>query len=248
MKNDLLNWRIEAACLNAWPAPKQILTDGWLFRCAGGTTRRVNSANPLHAGADASDALIDRAEAFYGAQGRPTIFRVPEIAPAIDERLAARGYAVNAPTRTLYGEAGALAIGTAPEVRIETTPSRTWLAARNRLHGTSWQAGQAARAIIGAIALPGAYVSLAHRGRIAALAFGVVQEDLLVLESVITDVRYRRRGLGMACLCALLDWGRAQGASAAALQVMADNEAAQALYARLGFTHDLYGYHYRVKR
>jgi len=159
MNDTSLNWRVEAACLNAWPAPKQIIADGWFFRCAGGTTRRVNSANPIHAGADVSDALIDRAEAFYAAQGRPTIFRVPEMAPAIDERLAMRGYAVDAPTRTLYGEAGALAIGTAPEVRIETTASRTWLAARNRLNGTSWQAGQAARAIIGAIALPAAYVS-----------------------------------------------------------------------------------------
>lgn len=248
MNSDPLNWRVEAACLNAWPAPRQIVTDGWLFRCAGGATRRVNAANPLHEGADASDALIDRAEAFYRAQNRPTIFRIPAMASAIDGRLAARGYGVDAPTRTLYGEAAALAIGTAPEVRIEAMPSRTWLAARDRLNGTTWQAGEATRAIIGAIALPGAYVSLAHRGRIAALAYGVVQDGLLVLEAVITDARFRRRGLGTACVCALLDWGRGQGAQAAALQVIADNEAALALYARMGFTRDLYGYHYRVRR
>lgn len=53
----------------------------------------------------------------------------------------------------------------------------------------------------------------------------------------------RRRGLGLAVMAVLLDWGAEQGATTAYLQVLDGNAAAQALYARLGFrTHHRYCY------
>jgi N-acetylglutamate synthase len=53
----------------------------------------------------------------------------------------------------------------------------------------------------------------------------------------------RRRGLGLAVVGALLDWGAERGATTAYLQVLADNEAALGLYRRLGFaTHHTYRY------
>lgn len=53
----------------------------------------------------------------------------------------------------------------------------------------------------------------------------------------------RRRGLGLAVVGALLDWGAERGATTAYLQVLADNEPALGLYERLGFaTHHTYRY------
>lgn len=53
----------------------------------------------------------------------------------------------------------------------------------------------------------------------------------------------RRRGLGLAVVGALLDWGAERGATTAYLQVLGDNEPALALYERLGFaTHHAYRY------
>jgi N-acetylglutamate synthase len=53
----------------------------------------------------------------------------------------------------------------------------------------------------------------------------------------------RRTGLGLAVVGALLDWGAAQGATTAYLQVLADNLPAVALYERLGFReHHRYRY------
>ena len=54
-----------------------------------------------------------------------------------------------------------------------------------------------------------------------------------------------KRGMGVRTVGALLDWGREMGAEAACLQVVDDNRPARALYERLGFTRDLYHYHYR---
>jgi N-acetylglutamate synthase len=53
----------------------------------------------------------------------------------------------------------------------------------------------------------------------------------------------RRRGLGLAVMATLLEWGAEQGATTAYLQVLDDNDAALGLYARLGFrTHHRYCY------
>ena len=56
----------------------------------------------------------------------------------------------------------------------------------------------------------------------------------------------RRRGLAQAVMAGLLAWGRDRGDRAAYLQVARANDAARALYDRLGFT-DHSGYHYRIQ-
>ncbi|RUY66493.1 GNAT family N-acetyltransferase, partial [Mesorhizobium sp. M7A.F.Ca.CA.001.09.2.1] len=63
--DDDLNWRVEQACREGWPAATETLVDGWLLRRSGGRIRRTNSANPLRGERGAPDAVIDAAESFY---------------------------------------------------------------------------------------------------------------------------------------------------------------------------------------
>ncbi len=58
---------------------------------------------------------------------------------------------------------------------------------------------------------------------------------------------HRRRGLALAVMAALLEWGAEQGATTAYLQVLGDNEPALALYGRLGFR-EHHRYRYLVPR
>ena len=88
--------------------------------------------------------------------------------------------------------------------------------------------------------------SVGHvRAFVGELASGVAScsSDWVGLRAVETHPDHRRRGLGLAVVAALLDWGAERGATTAYLQVTSDNAAALALYERLGFTtHHAYRY------
>ncbi len=76
-----------------------------------------------------------------------------------------------------------------------------------------------------------------------ATALGSVARDWLGIGAMVVAGDRRRRGMGIAMVAALLDWGAEQGATTAYLQVLSDNLPALALYDRLGFrTHHTYRY------
>ncbi len=97
-----LEWRVEEACLNAWPALREVLLDGWLLRFSEGLTRRANSANAL---APVGSPALTKCQCLYRRLGLPTIFRVLSFAdPAIDQQLAKAGYTSEGESCVLYGK------------------------------------------------------------------------------------------------------------------------------------------------
>jgi GNAT superfamily N-acetyltransferase len=81
--------------------------------------------------------------------------------------------------------------------------------------------------------------------RIGAEASGVAAyaDDWVGFRSIQVAPEQRRRGLGLAVMGALIEWGAEQGATTAYLQVLGDNAPALELYAGLGFaTHHSYRY------
>ncbi len=76
-----------------------------------------------------------------------------------------------------------------------------------------------------------------------ASGFAAYADDWVGLRTIETDPARRRQGLGLAVMAALLGWGAERGALTAYLQVLDGNDAALALYGRLGFrTHHEYRY------
>jgi N-acetylglutamate synthase len=81
--------------------------------------------------------------------------------------------------------------------------------------------------------------------RIGEQASGVatVDGDWVGFRAIAVASAYRRRGLGLQVMAALLEWGAERGATTAYLQVLGDNAPALALYDGLGFVeHHRYRY------
>jgi len=244
MTRSTLTWRAEEACLTAWPAAETQIIDGWRLRRSGGNTKRTNSANP---GPDASKErnIIAQAERFYQTHGQTCIFRIPSIADALDSGLAEAGYRREGETLTLLAKGIAAQTGR-HRVTLTASPTPEWLAARHRLNTAPQGIQNIYDSMLGLITSPRCFVSIDHESEMAAVAYGVIHQGFLVLESVATDKRLRNQGLGRSAVSALMRWAEEAGASQACLQVVADNAPAISLYRSLGFTQELYRYHYRI--
>jgi GNAT superfamily N-acetyltransferase len=246
MRESGLAWRVEETCLNAWPALRQVLLDGWVLRFSEGLTRRANSANPVRGSRETGDDLIAASEALYQRRGLPTIFRLPSIiGPDLDERLDAAGYGREGESCVRYGELTAVEMASDLNVQLLPRPTREWFAAMAALQNQNSEQRRTYRRIIRSLAIPAAFAALAIEGEFVALAYGAVHDRLLCYESVITDARRQRRGYARRVISTLAAWAKDQGAKGACLEVEAGNAPALALYDAIGLKTLLYRYHYR---
>ena len=71
---------------------------------------------------------------------------------------------------------------------------------------------------------------------LAAIARATITNGWLGYSAVAVTPTYRRRGLGTLLCQHLLDWGAANGATQAYLDVIDSNTAGKALYHKLGFS------------
>jgi GNAT superfamily N-acetyltransferase len=251
-----LSWRAEEACMAAWPAPRELLLEGWLLRAAGGGHRRPNSVNPIRGGARDPEPVLATVEALYGALGQAPLFRVLSIVGEMDPVLARAGYEAEGETVTLYGEIESFAISSETSTEpgateLAVVPGAEWLQARAALSGIDTAESQIYETMLNSILLPRAFAATRdgnrEDGEIAALAYGVVCNGLGVVESVVTDKAKRQRGYARQTVERLLQWAKDEGATGVCLQVVADNAPALGLYRSLGFATELHRYHYRRK-
>jgi len=247
---------LETIAANAWPAAEVELCGGWRLRSTQGVTRRANSVWPNQDdGALALDAKLAQVEAFYAARGLPAIYQICDaMQPAqLDEVLAARGYAHEAPTfvqtaplPTLLERLPSLRHYPTFEVEVSEAFDGQWFDLYCVAEEVSEQATPVRQAILERIAPVHGFVTLYAAGRPAAVGMGVVEAGWLGIFSMATLPAYRRRGAARAILRTLAVWAQLYDARHAYLQVMAHNDAAQTLYAGAGFV-TAYRYHYRVK-
>lgn len=245
--------RVEEACLNAWPALQEIHYDGWLIRLADGQTRRTNSVNVLNAGSRPLDEKIAFCEEVYRRHDLACHFRLLSTADsALDEALAARGYRAADETSTLFmgfaGLAPMNATGFSVEL-IPQAPSAEWLSARMRFQGAPASERSKLEKILQQLAIPAVFAAVRDdKGEIGSIAKGAVHDGIVCLNMVASDPAQLRRGNSRACVSAILRWAQNDmDAEGACLQVVSDNTPAIRLYQSLGFSRELYRYHYRTR-
>ncbi len=247
---------LETLAANAWPAAEVEVCDGWRLRSTQGVTRRANSVWPNRDdGALAIEAKLAHVEAFYVARNRPAIYQICDaMQPAhLDALLDAHGYTLEAPTfvqtaplATLIERLPSLRHYPDFEVEVSEEFDAQWFAFYCQSEEVSGAAAPVRRAILERIAPLHGFVTLYAGGVPAAVGLGVVEAGWLGIFSMATLPAFRRRGAARAILRTLAVWAQLYDATAAYLQVMENNVAAQQLYASAGFT-TAYRYHYRVK-
>jgi N-acetylglutamate synthase len=241
---------LEERALNAWPALKTALCGGWQLRLADGYTKRANSANPLRPSVPFAETL-PIVENFYARHNLPPIFRITPLAPAdIGQALAQAGYQMIEPTQVmtvpLTAKDWPAHEALIETVLIETTASPQWSEGFAQANGLSVAARPAHERILAAITMPTAFATLKVQGRAIAYGLAVAEHGMVGLFDIVVAPAARRSGAATALVTALLNWGQAQGASSAYLQVHATNQPATALYRKLGFTAQ-YEYHYWIR-
>lgn len=242
---------VEQVALHAWPGLEIVEIDGWLLRHAGGITRRANSVWPNGAGGGmALDAKMARVEEFYHTRNLPVRLQICPAAqpPILDLLLAQHGYRAVARTAvqtTALGEMMARLDGRSTLiVEVTTVPPQMWWECYAKADDVSPESVAARQAICASINVATAYATVLLDGEAIAVGSAAAEGDWVGFFNVATLPQRRRLGAARAVMSALGQWGKAQGATRAYLQVMADNEAALGLYGRLGFTTGYY-YHYR---
>jgi N-acetylglutamate synthase len=244
---------LEELSLNAWPAARQALFDGWVLRFSDGYTRRANSVNPLYPGHFDLEEKIDQCERMYRSTGLPTVFKLTDASEPreLDSILGSRGYALEASTSvqtlalsefTIEGQ-----LFSRPDLLCFDSVNETWLDALAGFSPSAASRRGLLYRMLSSIAPPARFAMALHDGRPVSLGMAVADQGHVGLFDLVTDPHHRRRGHARRLLVSLLSWARhTHHTGRAYLQVVLDNLPAIALYAEAGFR-EHHRYAYRVK-
>ncbi|MFE6841310.1 GNAT family N-acetyltransferase [Streptomyces sp. NPDC057686] len=230
----------------AWQPLESEPLGEWTLRAAGGFTRRANSVLPLGDPGLPLDEALARVTSWYAERELPAYVQTATGAVGTQELLGAelerRGWVneVSAQVRiaALAPIADVDTAATGAEVRLTRTPDEEWLGRYGRVKDP-----EVARRVL--VAGPSVWFATLPGRAIGRL---VVDGRWAGFAAVEVDPAHRRTGLGTAVMAVLARQALEEGASAAWLQVEADNEGARALYDGLGFaTHHAY-HHFRAAR
>ncbi|ODT82290.1 MAG: hypothetical protein ABS76_08560 [Pelagibacterium sp. SCN 64-44] len=237
----------ERAGLRAWPGIEIDWDGAWLRRSTNGYTKRANSLQcfDLEDGTDA-EVRLEAGRHWFVSRGLPPVIRTtPMQSPALTKALDAQNWR-SIDASHLY----AMPLGeTVPDAggKVLEPLDPAFLAAQQHLQGYDAVTLDRLRALLVVMDAPAAGIVLYRDGAPVAAGLMAIADGIVITGNVVTDPRHRRQGLAAAMMRIGLAWARDHGALVAALNVQADNQAAKALYAGLGYRRQ-YDYVYRIPR
>lgn len=221
----------------AFFVPRETAAIGdWVLRYSGGVNARPNSLLPVGDPRVGIDDAIEQTLAFYAGHGRQAAAQVV-VGSEVQVALEARGWTLlrpdDADTDVLLAGVSAVrrALGDVATDSVRFSPgiSREWLTGNDSALANY-------DAVAASLALPHAAFATID-GEDGQHAHGRVnlEHDWAFVADLMVRPDRRRQGLARTMMAGLTAWAAEAGASVLLLQVVADNEPAQALYADLGF-------------
>ena len=252
------DFTIEEYSINAWPALRTLVYDGWIIRLSDGYGNRANSINPIYSskiGLDEKHSYCDALFTRYGLLTNYKIigaegFKACEEHEAIEKKLKELNYEVIHETsiqvceipdslrRSEDKREGMIIMKDFDEPWIEAIIKNNKIDEKNR--GTF-------RKILANIAVEKIVVRKEIDGKTVACAYGAIENDFVGVFDVGVLEEFRGKGFGREIVETLLSEAARRGAKNAYLQVMLDNQVAYNLYKKMGYK-EIYRYWYRKKR
>ncbi|MFF5482750.1 GNAT family N-acetyltransferase [Streptomyces sp. NPDC012935] len=230
----------------AWRPLESERLGEWELRAASGFTRRANSVLPLGDPGMPLPAALDAVRRWYGDRGLPAYIQTATGAEGTQELLCAElerlGWVREVSAEMWIGALAPIADrDEGAGVVLAREADEAWLA-RYQRKGVS----EVALNVLGSgPSVWFATVAGAQGGTPAAIGRCVVDGRWAGFAAVEVDPALRRQGLATRVMAALARQALDEGASAAWLQVEAENAGARDMYAGMGFTaHHAY-HHYR---
>lgn len=238
--------RLEAVGFRAWPAASVQYDGSWQVRLTGGhPSKRLNCIVAL----DPSDyrdigQRLERAARKFDAHGRPALVRETPLAPPLMVAyMEQEGWAPIEESITMVVDLFRADIAG----QMDHLPSHDigrFVDAVLAVSGEDVSLKPGLAEIVTAIKPPnGLFVMEDPAAGPVGVLLCVQDNDIAGINSLAVAKSHRRRGIGREILFSALRWARMCGARSAWLQVLADNEAALALYRAIGFE-EAYRYRY----
>lgn len=235
----------ERAGLEAWPGIEVKWDGNWVRRASGGYTKLANSAQCFDPSddTDVEDRIIG-ASSWLVVRGVKPVFRItPLSAPALNEALDDAGW-----DETDHSHLYAMPLqAQEPDAEGKFLPllDPAFLAAQQKLQGHDDALMTRMKALLSVMAVPATGIVVYRDGEPVASGLMAIANGIVIAGNVISVPTRRRQGLAGAMMRTGLHWAHEKGATIAALNVQADNTAAKALYAGLGYIRQ-YDYSYRI--
>jgi GNAT superfamily N-acetyltransferase len=224
---------IERLHVRVWPALEHAEVTGWLWRRSGGGSNRANSVSTVRFTGTDPEAALDDVEARYRdrrAAARISTYDLTEPAD-LPDRLRARGYRNDETTVTMIKTVAQT--DAQADVEVGTRPTDAW---REVYLGAITESRRLVNArILESIPAPCAFFACRREGRVISTGLGVADGSFAAVECMATRAEARRQGGARAILASIEAWAAAQRVRRLALQAVAANAAAIALYRSFGF-------------
>jgi GNAT superfamily N-acetyltransferase len=246
---------LELLMAQHWQADEQDWLGGWLLRATGGFTNRANSVLAIGEPGMPLDVAVLEVSDWYADRGLRPVAALPE--PGLDEdnteqllaaanafrnagwRLIENGGALVMTAATGEARGASRGLPTGLSLHLQDAPDPAWIS-QYHYHG---QAVPEHGIRLLTSAPEQVFASIRDGDRVIAVGRGSLAERWTGLTAMEVDPNYRRRGLALAVVARIAEWGWQQGARSIFLQTADTNVAAQQLYRTAGFeTHHRYDY------
>jgi len=238
----------EELSMNAWPALKTHLYDGWVLRFANGYTKRANSVHPIYSSTLSLEEKIAFCEAQYARTSLPSIFKLTKasIPQSLDDELDQLGYGKKDESSVQTLRLKDFTPLLPESVAFVHTNLAQWLPVFSSFNNLAVDVRETLGKMLGNSTCEACFGLLMGEGQPVACGLGVLSRDCLGLFDILVSSRHRGKGLGENLIHAILRWAKERRAQTAYLQVVMGNRAAETLYQKLGFK-EVYRYWYRIK-